>query len=448
MKTVLCHGVFDLLHYGHIRYFKAAKQFGDHLTVSITSDRFVKKGPGRPHFPAEIRKQMLKSLACVDRVVISDSPTAVSVIETLKPDFYVKGPDYRDLSADPTGGIVAEKDAVEAYGGKLVFTEEPTFSSSELINKYMSRWTPEQKETIERVRELGGIELIKKLLNEISELSVSVVGEFITDRYVFCEPTGISNKASSVSARIVKTEEYQGGTWYVINNLKEFVDLSYYRNVGTNIKTRYLSHESNQKIFEATHINDTESILDRSSLHCKNDDLLVVCDFGHGLFEGPNLEIINKVKIPIALNVQTNSSNVGFNPFTKHKRFDYLTLDLKEGRLATHDRYSDKDEIFAKVQSLISNGVAVAMTEGPNGSRYAKCNVNVRAPAFANRIVDATGAGDAFFAITTLFDRVGAPPELIPFVGNVFAGLKTEIMGTSRPVTKAEFLKAVEGILK
>ena len=107
MKTVLCHGVFDLLHYGHVRYFEAAKRFGDRLTVSITSDRFIKKGPGRPHFPAEIRKKMLESLDCVDSVVISDSPTAVEIIETYKPDFYVKGPDYRDLTADLTRVILS-----------------------------------------------------------------------------------------------------------------------------------------------------------------------------------------------------------------------------------------------------------------------------------------------------------------------------------------------------
>ena len=61
-KVVHCHGVFDLLHVGHIRHLNRAKKFGDKLVVSITADRYVNKGPNRPAFNQELRAEALSSL--------------------------------------------------------------------------------------------------------------------------------------------------------------------------------------------------------------------------------------------------------------------------------------------------------------------------------------------------------------------------------------------------
>jgi rfaE bifunctional protein nucleotidyltransferase chain/domain len=91
---VLAHGCFDLLHLGHVRYLEEARNLGDRLVVSVTSDRYASKAPGRPAFTAAQRAEMLGALKCVDEVIINDYPTAVPVIERLRPEFYVKGPDY------------------------------------------------------------------------------------------------------------------------------------------------------------------------------------------------------------------------------------------------------------------------------------------------------------------------------------------------------------------
>src|SRR5689334_11042016 len=90
-KVVHCHGVFDLLHIGHIKHLEAARQHGDRLVVTITPDRFVNKGPHRPAFPERLRAEALASLACVDFVGINEWPTAVETIKRLKPNFFVKG---------------------------------------------------------------------------------------------------------------------------------------------------------------------------------------------------------------------------------------------------------------------------------------------------------------------------------------------------------------------
>src|SRR3989338_10947382 len=91
-RIVQCHGVFDLIHLGHIRHFNLAKKEGDILVVSVTRDKYVKRGPGRPIFNEHLRAEALASLAVTDYVCIVDSPTAVECIKVLKPHVYAKGP--------------------------------------------------------------------------------------------------------------------------------------------------------------------------------------------------------------------------------------------------------------------------------------------------------------------------------------------------------------------
>ena len=94
-KVVLCHGVFDLLHIGHIKHFEEAKTFGDVLIVTITPDSFINKGPNRPAFNEHLRLEALQALECVDYISINKWKTATQTIRTIKPHIYCKGPDYK-----------------------------------------------------------------------------------------------------------------------------------------------------------------------------------------------------------------------------------------------------------------------------------------------------------------------------------------------------------------
>ena len=133
-KIVLCHGVFDLVHYGHIKHFESAKKFGDVLFVSVTKDIYIKKGFGRPLFDQLKRIKFLKSLKVVDYVFLSEGASAEKSISLVKPDYYVKGPDYKDNKKDKTKKIYKEKKLVSKYGGKIVYTADEKFSSTKIIN--------------------------------------------------------------------------------------------------------------------------------------------------------------------------------------------------------------------------------------------------------------------------------------------------------------------------
>ena len=135
-KIIQCHGVFDLIHIGHIRHFEEAKSFADILVVSITPDQFVNKGPGRPAFTTELRLEALASLESIDYVVANNWSSAEELIKILKPNLYCKGPDYKDNADDITGKIDDENEAIKSVGGELVLTKDITFSSSNLLNKF------------------------------------------------------------------------------------------------------------------------------------------------------------------------------------------------------------------------------------------------------------------------------------------------------------------------
>ncbi|MFC1944127.1 adenylyltransferase/cytidyltransferase family protein [Chloroflexota bacterium] len=115
--VVQCHGVFDLLHPGHIKHLEIAKREGDVLLVTVTRDDYVAKGPGRPVFNQYLRIDSLAALSCTDYVAVNEWPTAVEVIKKLKPDVYAKGSDYADEREDLTGKIREEEETIKSVGG-------------------------------------------------------------------------------------------------------------------------------------------------------------------------------------------------------------------------------------------------------------------------------------------------------------------------------------------
>ena len=129
---VLAHGTFDLLHIGHVRYFKEARKYGS-LTVTLTADRYVRKEPGRPVFPQEMRAEMIAAIRYVDAVAIVPEATALMAIRTVRPAIYVKGSEYIDVPSDDA--VHLEIAEVIRHGGRMIFIERETiYSSSKLLS--------------------------------------------------------------------------------------------------------------------------------------------------------------------------------------------------------------------------------------------------------------------------------------------------------------------------
>jgi len=149
---VLCHGVFDLLHVGHIKHLKMAKEYGDKLVVTITADEFVNKGPGKPIFNQKLRAEAIASLEMVDFVAINSSSTAVNPIKYIKPNIYCKGKDYKNYNLDTTNQIKKEASAIKSVGGRIIHTITELFSSSKIINQTNLNLSNEQKTFINKIK--------------------------------------------------------------------------------------------------------------------------------------------------------------------------------------------------------------------------------------------------------------------------------------------------------
>ena len=113
-RVVFTNGVFDVLHAGHVRYLREARELGDALSVGLNSDASTRaiKGPDRPVVPQSERAELLEALRCVDGVVLFDETTAEATVETLRPDLYVKGGDYAEQD-------LPEARVVRRYGGDV-----------------------------------------------------------------------------------------------------------------------------------------------------------------------------------------------------------------------------------------------------------------------------------------------------------------------------------------
>ncbi|MDP3710205.1 MAG: adenylyltransferase/cytidyltransferase family protein [bacterium] len=131
-RLVQCDGIFDLVHPGHAAYFAMAKTQGDILYVVLVTDRYVRKGPGRPVFDQETRALWVAGIQGVDYVVINDDYGPYKVIKAVKPDVLVKGDSYE---RDPTEGFLRDRSLVESYGGKLFFIPETDMHSTEIFKK-------------------------------------------------------------------------------------------------------------------------------------------------------------------------------------------------------------------------------------------------------------------------------------------------------------------------
>lgn len=134
-RITLANGCFDLLHVGHVRYLRAARELGGKLVVAVNADASVRtlKGEGRPLMPAEERAEILSALADVDAVVIFPENDVRAIVREIRPDVHAKGTDYTVLS-------VPERDEVESCGGRVVIVGDPKqHSATEIIR---SRLTP------------------------------------------------------------------------------------------------------------------------------------------------------------------------------------------------------------------------------------------------------------------------------------------------------------------
>jgi cytidyltransferase-like protein len=129
----LCHGCFDVLHFGHLIHLNEAASVVDVLFLSLTPDIFVNKGPTRPIFSETKRSFFLSNIRCIDFIFVNDSETAINALLCLKPHVYFKGADYANSISE---GYLMEQRLCSLNGIKLLHTKGDRFSSTEVLARF------------------------------------------------------------------------------------------------------------------------------------------------------------------------------------------------------------------------------------------------------------------------------------------------------------------------
>ena len=483
-RIVLCHGVFDLLHVGHLRYFEEAKAMGDVLVVTLTTDHYVNKGSHRPAFPEQLRAEFLAALECIDFVAINPSPTAVEAIRLIQPHVYAKGPDYKNAAADLTGGIVAEEEAVRAVGGRLAFTSGITFSSTALINRHIGILPQEVHAYLSDFARRHPVETVIDYFQRARKLKVLLVGEPIIDEYMYCDAIGKSSKEPTMVVKRLSTERFAGGILAAANHAAAFCDevavigqlgtdnsheafiesklrpnikriFLHRRDSPTIVKRRIVENYFFLKLLEVYDINDApltaaedDEVCQALMEHVPRYDLVIVIDFGHSMITERARRILRDRARFLAVNAQCNAGNLGHHALSRYEDADYMTATLNEVRIEARDRHGDirclAPEIYEKLRCrrlAVTNGRNGCLCIGPGEGPF-------EVPAVAGKVVDRIGAGDAFLAVSSLVAAQDAPMEVVGFAGNAAGALAVATVANREPIDRVAYLKQIESLLK
>lgn len=481
---VQSHGIFDFIHPGIIKHLNLAKEQGDVLIVTVIKDKDVRRGPGMPIFPEDLRAENVASISQVDYVCKVDDENPFECVRRIKPDVFAKGQSYKERDSPANKKIFEEKRGLYFGKSRIYETGGFSLSSLEIIKNFLDIYPEEIKSFLKSFSNKYSFQDILRKINNLQDLRVLLIGDGIIDEYHYCESLGKSAKAPLVVNKYLSHEVFAGGAFaianhiaglcrnvhlvsllgndssredFIQNNIKPNVKSKFfYRDDGpTIVKKRYLSQYLNQKLFEVNFLSDNyikdkleSEIIEYLKSIVSSYDIILVSDFGHGFITNKLIRLIERSSVKFAVNTQTNAANSGYNLITKYHRPLYVCLDEPELRWAAQERFADIEDVASKILKAI-NADYLMVTLGKKGSLgiNKKYEVN-RTPVFSSKVVDTVGAGDAFFAFTAPCVAKNMPLDLVSFIGNAVGALAVQIVGNKKPVEKHELLEFIHTILR
>ena len=466
-KIVLCYGLFNFLHIGHIRYLKEAKECGDILVVAVCTDKFVAKKDDI-QFEENLRTEAIASLDWVDLVLINPYKDLYSFIDNIKPDIFVQGFESKENNGLQNDQLSQE--SLRHLGVEPIILQEDAFVSTSRINRYIGNMPEVVQNYLQLFKQRYSADDVILTVEAMHGLRVMVVGDTILDEYQYCTAIGKSSKDPMLALKYESHDLFAGGVLSVANHVANFVaevDLitilgakesyeSFIRsqlnknvnidflikpNAPTLIKRRFVDGYSMNKLFEIYVMDDSAIEGEFESKFCnlirsglKEYDLVIVADFGHGTISNKLKELLAHQSPYLAVNAQSNAGNRGFNNITKYPHANYISMAEHEIRVEMRDM---SGKIRKMMETLIKkmNCDKITVTRGRHGCMVVDNKGEfVQVPSFTQKVVDRVGAGDALFAVTSLAAAQNAPCEIIGFLGNVVGSLAVEIMGNQKAI--------------
>lgn len=272
---------------------------------------------------------------------------------------------------------------------------------------------------------------IAEVLDKAAHKRVLFIGEEISDVYHYGNILMRPAKEPILCMETKASEAFQGGVIAAAKHAETFCETVHIVSTHRVRKERYIEQAHTRKLFE-TYSGNGE--LERPVIPpLEYYDVVIVTDYGHGMMTPELVEKVCAEAKFLAVNVQANAGNYGFNLATKYPRADYLCVSEQEARLATQNRHG---AIVDSLEELACIAPRVAITLGKEGSIGTG---NVRVPASVGPVIDTMGAGDAFFAITSLVAAEAQMADLLR-IGNAAGKLKAQTVGHRKAVTKNELI--------
>ncbi len=469
-KVCFISGKFNVVHAGHLRLFRHAKEIADRLIVGIYVDSY--ELDGEILVPELDRIEGVRSNVWVDEVV-----SVENIEKTLlqyRPEVVLKGKEHY-------GQLNVEGDIVARYGGALKFAGGDTRLSSWAL---LQAETENRRPVLQRSKGFCdrhglSVDSLSSIIESVAKIRVLVIGDLILDRYVDCQPIGLSSEDPTVVVSPLHERTFVGGAGIVAAHAASLGSNSTFVSVcgdddparraldllaksgveaevlvdadrPTTRKTRYRAEK--QTLLRVNEFRDhqidqqlTEKITDCVLSHLPSKDLLIFSDFSYGVFSEEMIKVITdagrRQGLVMAADSQS-SSQIG--DITRFPNVSLITPTEREARLAVRDNRSGLVGISEKVRRA-TNADCIPITLGSEGVFLHRPDVDGtgwsddQVPALNDSPVDVSGAGDAFLVATSMSMACKADIWSAIFIGSLAAACQVGQLG-NMPLDRDELL--------
>ncbi len=477
-KVIMCHGVFDVVHPGHLRHLLYAKSKADILVASLTADRHITKGAHRPHVPQDLRAVNLAAFEMVDFVVIDPNNKPLANIGVIKPDYFAKGYEYVAGGMPPK--TAEEAEMLASYGGEIIFTPgDIVYSSSKLIDA--SPPTLRTEKLLSLLQDEGlTFDDLREALKACAGKRVHIVGDTIVDSYTQTTMIGGQTKTPTISVRYEGRKDYIGGAAIVAQHLRAAgADVTFTTVLGEDpfkdfvidgltkfgVKVNPIvdptrpTTNKNAIVAEGYRMLKIDTLDNRSisdtivskivaAVTETPADAVVFSDFRHGIFNKRTIPTLVGAIPSDVLRVADSQVASRWGNITEFQGFDLITPNEREARFATGDQDSGVRPLASQVYDAAKCKLLI-LKLGDRGvlagrsSDHEALNSFFVVDSFVERVVDAVGAGDALLAYATLALLATGSPVVATVLGNMAAACECERDGNI-PIVPADLRAKID----
>ncbi len=453
-RVIMCHGVFDVVHPGHVRHMLYAKSKADVLVCSLTADRHITKGVHRPHIPQELRAANLAAFEMVDYVVIDFNEKPLENISIIQPDYFAKGFEY--TSTGMPAKTAEEAAMVKSYGGEMIFTPgDIVYSSSSLINLAPPSM---QYEKLQLVMERYGctFDKLRKTVDAMKGRKVHIVGDTIVDSYTQCAMIGGQTKTPTMSVLFERKRDYVGGAAIVAKHVRAAgADVTFTTVLGKDPLRDFVMEDligagitvngivdsarptvnknaivvGGYRLLKADTL-DNSSISDNilnemtKAVESVPAEAVIYSDFRHGIFNRRTIPELIRALPASAYKVADSQVASRWGNITDFQGFDLITPNEREARFALGDQDSGIRPLASNLYDASRCSMLVC-----RGLDHESLDSFYVIDSFVNDLVDPVGAGDALLAYSTLSLLVNGDDAIASVLGAIAAACECEVDG-------------------